>query len=416
MKIKVYNINIFLSTLSLTLCVIGYQLATSLFLPLTSDIEGISRSVTVPYRAFFLLIMLIVIVLNIKRTVRPFPIPLTGLIVYWILLIIRMINDLYITNQVYVKDISQHWLYVFGICLPILFATLKSYKHINLEKALYWIWISLSYILLTSLFANQLLFAESGIVDRQNANIAINTISYGHLGVMGIYISLFLLINKKTNLLFKILLVLITVIAIYSVLRAGSRGPFVGLLIVLFFWIFARGKNFILGVFIALFLAILVFVFMENILNLIGNIAPLMENRLRYTLQGDNSGRDELYKTALKAFYQNPILGKQYAIPDPGGTPNYPHNIMLDAIMALGILGGIIMFYILFAGLKSCYVNIHSNNPNFWISLLLVHQITANLFSGTFYQDPLLTMLLAYHFTLHTVKDKNQFIMKPVLA
>lgn len=413
-KIKIQSINITVSTLSIILCVIGYQLATSIFLPLTSDVENISRSVTIPYRAFSLLIMLVVIMINIKRTIRPFPIPLIVLILYWFFLIVRMTSDIYITREVYVKDISQHWLYVFGICLPVLFATLKSYNYINLQKSLYWIWISLSFVLLSSLFANQLLFAETELIDRQNANVAINTISYGHLGVMGIYLSLFLLMKENSKFLFKVLLVFMIVIALYSVLRAGSRGPFVGLIIVLLFWVFAKGKNFFLGVFIILFLFALLIVFMEGILNMIGEVAPLMENRLRYTLEGDNGGRDGLYEMALNAFYQKPILGKQFAIPDPGGSPTYAHNIILDSIMALGIPGGIMMLYILYTGLKTCYYNIHSNNPNFWISLLLVHQITSNMFSGTFYQDPLLTMVLTYHFVHYRYWRQDRLIIKPI--
>jgi len=53
---KYNKINTFLVTLNFVLMFIGYQLATSLFLPVSSDIEGISRTVTVPYRAFALLI------------------------------------------------------------------------------------------------------------------------------------------------------------------------------------------------------------------------------------------------------------------------------------------------------------------------------------------------------------------------
>ena len=61
------KINIFLSTLNFVLCFVGYQLATSLFLPISSDLEGISRTVTVPYRAFALFISFQIIFLNIRR-------------------------------------------------------------------------------------------------------------------------------------------------------------------------------------------------------------------------------------------------------------------------------------------------------------------------------------------------------------
>lgn len=407
MNIKLNKTNVFLSTFSFVLCIIGYPLITSIFLPITSDVENASRAITVPYRAFALLIMLLVIALNYKRTIRSFPFPLVILIVYWVLLILRMNIDIYLRSDIYVKNPSQLWLYVFGICLPVLFSTLKSYKYINLDKALLWVWISINVVLLTSLFANQALFAETGVMDRQNANIALNTIAYGHLGVMGVYLSFFYLLNRKNSFFFRALVVVVVFLSFYSMIRAGSRGPIIGLLVVLFFWIFSRRKNALIGSLAILITVLVLIIFWNNILSIVGTFSPIMEERIKYTLQEGDKGRSVLYQTGLNIFYENPFLGKHYALFNSDGIPGYTHNIFIDSLMAWGIVGGIMMIYMLYSGLKSCYYNINSKNSNFWISLILVHQMTANMFSGTFYEDPLLTMLLTYHFISYSLRKQS---------
>src|SRR5690554_3266895 len=120
--VSIKNINSFLSTLNFVLCFVGYQLTTSLFLPFSHDIEGASMTVTVPYRAFALLITLLVIFLNIKKRVRKSSFAMKILWLYWIALIIRIFYDTNIRNDIHITDTSRLWLYIFGIILPVMFS------------------------------------------------------------------------------------------------------------------------------------------------------------------------------------------------------------------------------------------------------------------------------------------------------
>src|SRR5690554_6007945 len=102
MVISKNKLNIFFSTLNFVLVFIGYQLATSLFLPVSSDLEGISRSVTIPYRAFALLISIFVIILNFKRKSKKTSLVLVILGIYWIALIIRIFYDSVLRSDVFI--------------------------------------------------------------------------------------------------------------------------------------------------------------------------------------------------------------------------------------------------------------------------------------------------------------------------
>lgn len=391
------KLNAFLSTLNLALMFVGYQLATSLFLPVSSDMEGISRSVTVPYRAFALLISLLVIFLNLKKKISKPPLAVIILWLYWIALILRIFYDTNIRVDVRVNDTGQLWFYILGIILPAMFSIMQSYRSIDLDKALKWVYFGTVLTMALSLFNNtSLLLDASEITGRAEGNLALNTISFGHLGTMGIVLSLYLLSKGKTSLIKKILFITVMLLSFLIMMRAGSRSPVLALLVILLFWLFTRGKNLVLGISIVAVLVIFLVIFIEYVLDFMGDISPVMEARLRMSIyEGDTSYRNTLYEEAFHAFLDNPILGQQFALFDNSGGFFYPHNIIIEAFMALGILGGLAMIYILWIAVKKSYFLIKTKDPHFWVCLILIQQIVLSML-GQFYYNQILNVLLVF--------------------
>jgi len=388
---------------------VGYQLATSLFLPISSNIEGISRSVTVPYRGFALLVSLVVILLNLKRKVGKTPLALKVLWIFWIALIIRIFYDTNIRTDVHLNNTQQLWLYVFGICLPAMFSVMKSIKMIDLEKALNWVYLGTVLILVLSLFNNASLWLDSSeITGRTDANIALNTIYFGHIGTTGIVLSMYLLFKRRTNFVKTFLIVVILMFSFFVMMRAGSRSPVLALTVILLFWIFARGKNIVFGTVIIAVIASLILIFLEPILSFMGNFSPVMESRLRLAIfQQYSGGRDHLAQDAINIFLDSPLIGKQFALFDNYGGFIYSHNIILDALMGLGIIGGFSMIYILWRSLKRSYFLIKYDDAHIWIFLILIQQIVLNMFSGAFYYNQLLNGLLVF-VLLYKSRDKEK--------
>lgn len=391
-----FKVNTFFSTLNFVLCFVGYQLVTSIFLPATSDIEGISRMVTIPYRASALLLSLLVIILNLKKKKEKTPIAVKMLWLYWIALIIRIFYDTNIRIDVNLKDTTQLWLYIFGIILPAMYSVMKSYRMIDFNKALKWIYLGTLLSLILSLFNNATLLMDAAeITGRTEGNIALNTISFGHLATMGVILSLFMLLRGGKSLIKKTVLIAIMLISFFIMLRAGSRSPVLALIVILLFWMFASGKNMILGFTITIAVITLLIVFIDPILNFMGNISPVIEARLRASIyMNDSSGRDPLFDTALQAFLDKPFFGKQFALFRSGGGFINSHNIILDALMGLGLFGGILIIYILWKAVKTSYILIKHNYSGFWISLILIQQIVVSMLSGAIYSDQLINVLL----------------------
>lgn len=405
------TLNTFLSTLNFVLMFIGYQLATSLFLPVTSNIEGISRTVTLPYRAFALLIGLWVIFLNFKVSVGKVHIALKLFWIYWIALIIRIFYDTELRIDVHVNDTTQLWLLIFGMCIIPMYSLMKTHKYINYHKAFIWIYVGSFITLVLSLFNNPtLLSSAEEITQRAGGNLAFNSIAFGHLGTTGVIMSLFILSKyEKMSIVTKVLVIGIMLLSFFVMLRAGSRSPIVALFVVLIFWLFARGKNIVLGTTVSLIALFLIVIFMDQILGFIGDISPVMEFRLRASIyEGDSSGRDPIFETAFQAFLDKPILGKQFAMFDNGDF-GYSHNLILDSLMGLGIFGGLAIVYILWIAIKKSYYFVKNKDTNYWISLILIQQIVLSMLSGAIYYSQLINVLLVFVFISNYSKTQTLF-------
>jgi O-antigen ligase len=406
--ISLSKINRFLSTLNFILLFIGYQFITSVLLPATSDIEGISRTVTVPYRAFALLVSFAVIIINFRRKEIKQNISLKIFLFYWGILILRMIYDVFLRYDVHLKDTTQLWFYVFGICLPAIFSLIKSHKFIDFEKSLYIILTLTAFSLIFTLFSNQLLFVSSESEHRQSANVALNTISFGHLGATGIILSIYVLFKTRLNFLIKTLVFLIIPIGIFCLLRAGSRGPVFALIAVMLFWYFSKGKNIVFSVYKVLVLLLLAVVFINQLLNLMGTISPVIESRMRETLfEGDMNERNLFYENSFNAFKESPIWGKQFAIFNADGSFSYSHNIILDSLMGLGIIGGLTIIFVIISAMLKSYKLIKYNDEQYWIVLILVQQIMTNMTSYSIYYNPLLSALLVFIFIYYRKYNRS---------
>ncbi|MCQ4035402.1 O-antigen ligase family protein [Kaistella montana] len=356
--------------------------------------------VTVPYRALALVIAIMVLLLNYKVKGVQKVLALNIFWVFWMFFIARVYYDVNLRSDVLLSDVSQLWLYIFCICLLPMYAIQKSFYFINTDLALSWIIGGVSLILVTALFNIDSQILNPGeVADRVGASIAVNTITFGHIGAMGVILSLFMLQRKKGGYKKKIFYLFIIALSVFTLLKAGSRSPIVALLIVLLFWVFARGKYVIQSIIITLLLILFIVVFSDKILHLMGKISPIIELRMRATVDGgDTSGRELLFYEAFDSFAESPLLGSQFALIRTNGFVN-SHNIIMDALMGLGVLGGCALLYVLLKSIKVSYLNTHFKNPTSWISLILIQQIVICVTSGALYYEQLINVLLVFTFT-----------------
>lgn len=411
-----FNSKHFLPTFNLFLIFVGYQLVTSLFLPNYATYEGteegtaVSRFVTVPYRAFALVISLLVLFQNRKSKAKVNP-PLKLYFAFWVLLIIRIVYDLYMRTDIRVSagHAREVIIYVFLVCLIPAISVYKSLSVIDFNKAFKYIFFG--YVILVPVFYmnNPMLFSTDSTGYRLSGNIAMNTITFGHYGVTLAILAFYWGKSTVTHWK-KYLSYLLIAAGVFVMLRAGSRGPLVALFACFVFYYISRQKTSVGLTFIAILLVVLLYALGDILFDGIRAISPMLAARLSLSGTGTeieefSSGRTSLYDEALNRFYDSPLFGESFAIFHSNGSFIYSHNMVLDAFMALGIFGGLLFVIMLIYAVLNSRFMIMSRFKHWWIGLVCVQYIIYNMLSGAFYQSGMLNALLII--ALYYSKDSN---------
>lgn len=393
MKLISNRHNIFLTTLLFILTFVGYQFSTTFLLPISSDVENASRMVTVPYRIIELLLSIIVIFANISNKIKKNDIITMLLLLFFIFYFTRITYELYFDEHSTIRDYFRETVinYTYLIISPAVIAIYLGYNKIDLNKAVIWIYSAMAICSVIILINNNMVMS-SEITSRLDANLGMNSIGYGQFSVSTILMSIFFFLRSE-KVVYKIVHILICIISFIALVLAGSRGPIFSLFSVGLFWLFSKSKNYVLGLLIVILCLCLMYVYSDLILNLIGDISPVMQKRIMASIyENDLSGREIYYKNAIDIFTNNPLIGNQLVT----NYGVYTHNFILDILMALGLLG-FIPFIIVFISLfYKSYILIRQDNRHYWVCILLIQQFTYLMSSSALYLNQLACVLMVF--------------------
>ena len=404
------KLNVFFSTLSVVLVLFGYQFVTTLFG--RSITEETSRAVTIPFRMLSLSVLLITWYFNRNTSINSKNLQI--LWIFWVLLYIRMIYDLFLRtdippissdqrNVIFLLSISQ------ALLPSIVFS--KCYKYIDFDRLLTWSCILTQASVMIAMFINTSAFL-TGDVDtgeRLQANAALNSISTGVLGLSAIIVAIEFLRKRKVYFLLKPFVIILIFIDIVFMLRAGSRGPILYGFVVMIFTILTMTKNKVVNISLLLVAGVIIWFSLSMLESFINDISPVLYNRLyRDSIEDQFDSRDEIYKMAYNYFLESPIWGKYFSI-YRGGVMVWPHNILLESLLQLGIIGFTLLLTII---IKSCKMVISvgkSKASYFWLALILIVSIVGGMVSSVFYTSsigPLFALLCM------PIESQNYSILK----
>ncbi|MBQ3785527.1 MAG: O-antigen ligase family protein [Alphaproteobacteria bacterium] len=392
----------FIAQLYVFLSLLGYQLATTLLLPLSSDAEILSTTVTYPYRAVvFVLAFFLIVASPVNRQVQRQNRMTVLYVVFMFVYFIRILVDIFI-RQIYVLPSWRSTVlqYMFIVVIPAILAMLRSVQYIDFQKLSKWMFWG-GVVLLVALILNQntLIQIEYEEMTRGEGNVAMGSLNLGYSCVVVSLIALSVLSGDNRGKLFRRLFVwLVFLVSFVIMLRAASRGPLVTFIAIMLFFVFSRIKNKVFGIFLTLFIILVFWINLSGIIELLGNISPLMEERMLTTLdEGNSSGRDVLAQQAMDLFYQNPIVGKQFVLNDGF----YSHNSILDVMIGLGVFGALIWVIIIIMDFKKSYQNILSKSSLMMISFLSMVYIIEGFFSGAMYISAKVAICLIIVFSVN---------------
>jgi O-antigen ligase len=139
----------------------------------------------------------------------------------------------------------------------------------------------------------------------------------------------------------------------------------------------------------------------------IGGDSVLEQLRI-VSLPEDETVMQRLYlgRLAWQEFLENPLFGSGFSLPVTG---EYPHNIILETGMAMGVFGLALFLFLIATGLRQAFLAIRGNGDGFMASLF-VYDLVASQFSGSLWGQTMLFVTMGRilsHPVMHLISDSN---------
>ncbi|MBN3894909.1 MAG: O-antigen ligase family protein [Nostoc sp. NOS(2021)] len=392
LKISVSSFYLKVKILLFSIALFGYGIIAS-----SIKDASTSRLTTIPYRAIVISLSILVLLFikkktnasNNTKTNKQKKVSLSLLVfIFIIFYTFRIIYDLGY-NDLLVKESSEYLLNWFGICLipgiTFLFLDLKSSK-----KYLYlsWMFLTLASILALPLIAQGQVsktFTEQGRLGGE----AFNPISLGHQGGSLLLISLYVLLNRESskNRITKILYIFSLVTGLILLFFAASKGPIIAIIVCVCLLLVSLQRQGV-NIFKISGIIVIVAIFANIAFSFSIDSGSGLLERFSSLLNGDDFDdsrfvqRPELYQKASELITEYPIFGYGLEIPNLG----YPHNLILEAFLATGLLGGSLFVIIyIYAAIKAIGIIMAKNSSWSWLGLLYIQYSIGTMFSGSLY-------------------------------
>lgn len=236
--------------------------------------------------------------------------------------------------------------------------------------------------------ASTVVEVDTGLADIGRLGLqALNPISMGHLGVSALLLAFWAAFARRgsttlSNIAFILILVVLgSVVAI----SANSRGPLVALFVGIGFLILTsniRRKYWLIGIGGAGIIG-----FGPIVLALDNYFGTRTFERFFGQSQLEDAAtleRFDLYRASIDQFWSNPFIGSGLEV---NGFGSYPHNLLLEAFMTTGLIGGL-GFTAMIILCVTCAWRLMRNAPGFgWLSLMYLQYLIAGQFSGAIYES-----------------------------
>lgn len=297
------------------------------------------------------------------------------------------------------------------VFFPLLAVLLFRVKNLNLFRLAKAVLISLTISLILAMSVLEISLG-SVVDERLSIEGELNALNMGYWGGTLFVMSLFYIAKEKNKMQKNIFGFISIIIALYVMLISGSRGPIIYSFIIFYYFMlstsaFSSIKKYVNVVLILTLILVLIdYTFLTDI---IGLFNPTLEERIVSSITDQEvSGRDKLYIIALNQFYSSPFFGDFFLLTSGHYKGEYPHNILLEALMTLGLFGAIPFFYLLIQTFKRVHLMIKINDNTTWICLLFLVSFFKGLSTWNLYGNTLLwvSMAIILSFKLPFLKFK----------
>lgn len=379
----------------------AYGFPIQSFLPFLLNKD--SNSFNIAFRAFILLTSIAYISLSItKKKIFKISYGWLFFISFWIAYTIRLVYDLELQNLSYLDTDSFYvYSFAFGVCLIPTIAIYSIRNQINFIlsiKVLFWMLLLSNLCLIYSILSVGQWSIIGVIVSRANViteidgveKSIINPITIGFYGqllaITSIHLVNFPVFIKKNM---KFLLFASAIIGILNLILGASRGPFAIFILLLIFELYLVPKQkkapitFYLKVigFCCIFFSLTPYIDMGEDIKLFNRISETFEARQ----EGEKEERDYLFESAVRQFTESPIVGDAFVTRYFYLYNSYSHNIIIDVLMSLGLIGFIIFSGFIYQIIRKIRIILNKFSEYSIYVILFVAQFLMAMLSGSLF-------------------------------
>lgn len=351
-----------------------------------------SGAINISFRIVYVFFSIYLIIGSLIKPESKY-ISLGGLFIllFWALYSSRLVYDISFKGIIFDSPFYVYS-FAFGNCLLPSIALLLAGKYIDLNQLKSDI---LKFLILVNIVTLVLLIYSSGGLSLESLTqrmMITDTDDESKLMLNGIIISqtgAFLGVVSFARLLFdkekkRVLFIISFLLGLFNLMIGASRGPMLTFLfcvfLILFVFLLQLRRTYLNFIRILAAISALIILYVSVVSSFLesANISIFM--RLLDMFQGGESAsldvRPLLFKSAWNQFLANPILGDQYL---SRYANFYPHNIYLEVLMALGLIGAFIFLGILIFSIRKTAPLLKGYNENIFIPFLVLLTI---LFAG----------------------------------
>jgi len=379
----------------------GFQLL--LMGVLISGLGYASRLFTVPYRAGFLIFSVIAVLYGIStRTFAKLGRLWTPLLIFWLLYFIRIAMDGYITPVSLRIEPMEYLQKAAGAAFIPMFIFLLRLDNEQNKIAFNSFWIVLGGCLLAAIsFYGKFLHESYRFLTYAGVDSAIlmGPIGLAYIGVTITVISLQRSVSSVVHGKMHAISLLSIAGGAILIAVSGTRSALIAffiacsLIIVAEYLTSDRQKIVFSSIFIVFGGILIAFA-----MNLYGaDTADRYQILIQKLAVGDPStggGRLLLYQNTLEQIFQNPLLGSGL---EEKNSQFYPHNHILEAFMATGVLGGVCFCILCWHTIKRCFLILLKEKSYGWIPCVFIVYFIHGLFSSSIIDSTLWYSMMAVY-------------------
>ena len=315
------------------------------------------------------------------------------ILLFWMLYSFRLVYDISYKNIIFDSPFYVYS-FAFGNCfLPAIAFTLSG-KYVDINqlkkstvKFLIFVNVITSIIVIYTLGGLSIeSFSRRAMITNDESKLVLNGIIISYTGeVLCIVSFALILLNKEIK---KVKLLLAFLLGLFNLIIGSSRGPMLSFLFCSLFIIFVslmrirmtyanimKIISVVIGIVIFYFI-FLITLFKTTKISIILRLISLFES-------GGTTDMDErplFFKSAWNQFLSYPILGDQYL---SRYSNYYPHNIYLEVLMSLGIIGAVVFIGIHIFSFHKALTLLKDYNEDLFIPfLLLITLLLVGMTSG----------------------------------